>query len=111
MFTRSSRHGTQPRRTAGARVRRLVGVLTASCGGVLAFATAPAFAMQVPVSEGGYSTIAPAPATTVRVVTTGGMPGWEITLIALGAALLAATAALLLDRARARRRIVSPASA
>jgi hypothetical protein len=32
------------------------------------------------------------------------MPGWQITLIALGAALVAATAAVLLDRARAARR-------
>jgi hypothetical protein len=32
------------------------------------------------------------------------MPGWRITLIAIGAALLAATIAVLLDRARATRR-------
>ena len=32
------------------------------------------------------------------------MPGWQITLIAVGAALLAATVAVLLDRARATRR-------
>jgi hypothetical protein len=38
------------------------------------------------------------------------MPGWQITLIALGAALLAATAAVILDRARtARRRPVTAA--
>jgi hypothetical protein len=37
------------------------------------------------------------------VVTAGGMPGWQITVIALGAALVAATAAVLLDRARAAR--------
>jgi hypothetical protein len=36
------------------------------------------------------------------------MPGWQITLVALGAAVFAATAAVLLDRARAARR---PASA
>jgi len=33
-----------------------------------------------------------------------GMPGWQITLIALGAALAAAVVAVLLDRARAARR-------
>jgi hypothetical protein len=43
------------------------------------------------------------------VVTEGGMPGWQITLIALGAALVAATTAVLLDRARAARR-PSPAT-
>jgi hypothetical protein len=35
------------------------------------------------------------------------MPGWQITLIALGAALLAATAAVLLYRALATRRSVA----
>jgi hypothetical protein len=33
-----------------------------------------------------------------------GMRGWQIALIAAGAALLAATVAVLLDRARATRR-------
>lgn len=32
------------------------------------------------------------------------MPGWQIALIAIGAALLAATVAVVLDRARATRR-------
>lgn len=39
------------------------------------------------------------PAPTVHVITTGGMAGWQINLIALAAALVAATAAVLLDRA------------
>jgi hypothetical protein len=38
------------------------------------------------------------------VINTGGMPGWQVILIAIGAALLGATAAVLLDRARATRR-------
>jgi hypothetical protein len=38
------------------------------------------------------------------VITAGGMPGWQITLIAIAAALAAATAAVFLDRARASRR-------
>ena len=33
----------------------------------------------------------------------GGMAGWQITLIAVGAALVAATIAVLLDRARTAR--------
>ena len=41
----------------------------------------------------------------------GGMPGWQITLIAIGAALLAATAAVLADRARAGRRKTITAAA
>ena len=48
--------------------------------------------------------MAPVPASTVRVISTGGMAGWQITLIALGAALAAAAAAVLLDRKLAGRR-------
>ena len=47
-------------------------------------------------------------ATITRVITTGGMPGWQIALIALGAALVAATAAVILDRTLARRRPAPP---
>ena len=36
------------------------------------------------------------------------MPGWQITLIALAAALVAAAAAVLLDRARTARKIQPP---
>jgi hypothetical protein len=35
------------------------------------------------------------------------MPGWQITVIALAAALVAATAAVFLDRMRSSRRAVS----
>jgi hypothetical protein len=46
-----------------------------------------------------------------RTVVIGGMPGWQIALIAVGAALLAATAAVLVYRAWAgRRRPVHPAA-
>jgi hypothetical protein len=41
------------------------------------------------------------------VITAGGMPGWQITLIAVAAALVAAAAAVLLDRVRASRRPAS----
>jgi hypothetical protein len=51
----------------------------------------------------GTSPVAPVPATTVRVITTGGLAGWQVTLIALRAALAAAAAAVLLDRKLAGR--------
>ena len=35
----------------------------------------------------------------VQTIVTGGMPGWQIILIAVGAALVAAVIAVLLDRA------------
>jgi len=41
------------------------------------------------------------------VIAVGGMPGWQITLIAVAAALVAAAAAVLLDRGRASRRAAS----
>jgi hypothetical protein len=42
--------------------------------------------------------------SAVHTVVIGGMPGWQITLIAAGAALLAAAIAVLADRARAAHR-------
>jgi len=44
------------------------------------------------------------PVTTTHTVVVGGMPGWQITLIAASAAVLATTLALILDRARTARR-------
>ena len=41
------------------------------------------------------------------MVTAGGMPGWQIALIAVAAALVTATAAVVLDRTRAGRRSAS----
>jgi hypothetical protein len=40
----------------------------------------------------------------VPTVVAGGMPGWQIALIAIGAAVVAAAVAVILDRARAGRR-------
>jgi hypothetical protein len=47
---------------------------------------------------------APVPATVVHTVVVGGMPGWQIALIAVAAALVAAAAAVLANRARGTRR-------
>ena len=60
---------------------------------------------------GGPGGLAPATPATVSVVTVGGMAGWQITVIALGAALVAAVAAVLLDRALAARRAASATTA
>jgi hypothetical protein len=43
-------------------------------------------------------------------VVTGGMPGWQITQIAPGAALVAAVITALLDRTRTARRLAHPAT-
>jgi len=53
----------------------------------------------------------PGPVTVVHTVVVGGMPGWQIVLIAVVAALVTAFAAVLAERARiARRRPVRPAA-
>jgi hypothetical protein len=88
------------------RINRILGVLGGLACALLAFvATGPAaFAMRVPPSGGTARVTPPA---SVHVVTVGGMPGWQISLIALGAALLTAAAVILLGRARAARRTPS----
>ena len=92
----------------GARLGRLATVLAAVISGLLASAAAAtaAFANPVPVGDRGILPIAPAPAT-VRVISTGGMAGWQIALIAAGTALAAATAAVFADRKLAGRRSVT----
>ena len=52
----------------------------------------------------------PAP-VQVRTIVAGGMPGWQIALIAIGAALVAAAAAIVLDRMLASRRDATAMSA
>ena len=92
------------------RIRRYLAVLAGLAGAVLALAGAApaAFARPLPPPGGSDGSSAPAP---MQVITVGGMPGWQIALIAFGAALVAAVAAVLLDRARlARRHVTATAS-
>jgi hypothetical protein len=99
------RRGT--RQNTAARLRRLIVALAVVTCGVLGWAGAvpAASASIIPVpGDGPYG---PAPAPAIQVITAGGMPGWQITLIALAAALAAATAAVFLDRVRASRRSAS----
>jgi len=89
-------------------IRRLAGVLAGLAAVLLAFGANPAFASGPhPGPTGGPGDpppVFPAPTHTITLVAGGGMPGWQITLIAIGAALLGATIAVLLGRARATRR-------
>jgi len=81
--------------------RRIFAAVTTLAGTVLALATAPAaLARPLPPPDCCTSDAA----TGVTFVTGGGMPGWQITLIAVGAALAAAAVAVLLDRAWAARK-------
>jgi hypothetical protein len=88
------------------RIRRILGVLAGLATAAASFAAAPAaFAVTLPPGGGGV----PVQPAGVRTVVAGGMPGWQIAMIAAGAALLAAAVAVLLDRGwSARRRALAP---
>ena len=98
-------------------VRRMAGVLAglASAWLGLAMAAPAAFAVTHPtpgpagyVTPGapGYPVPQPGPPLPAQVhtVVVGGMPGWQIALIAMAAALFAAVTAVLAYRTRAARR-------
>jgi hypothetical protein len=73
-----------------------------------AAAAAPSFAMVPHPGPPAGTGSAPA---EIQTIVAGGMPGWQITLIAVGAALLTATAAVLLDRVRTARQNMTRAAA
>jgi hypothetical protein len=107
MITQLSHQRPRPWMTtwqAGARLGRLATVLAAVISGLLAsVAVVPAaFARVVPDPGAGYVAPASAP-PQVRTIVAGGMPGWQIALIAVGAALVAAALAVLADRNLASR--------
>jgi hypothetical protein len=89
-------------------------ILAAATGGLLASTSIvpAAFARTPPgVEQIGPVRPTPMPTPPVRLVVVGGMPGWQISLIALGAALVAAAAAVILDRALSVRRAASTQTA
>jgi hypothetical protein len=114
MFAHLPRRGSHLRaaaRKAGARLGRLAAVLAAvTCGLLASEATSAAWARQVP-QPGIPAPVPSVPAAPSHVVITGGMAGWQITLIALGAAALAAAVAVVLDRALVARRSASASTA
>jgi len=86
----------------------------AGLGAALLALTAPAAFARVPVPQPEVGSAASPPPPETHTVThsvvVGGMPGWQIALIAVGAALLAATAAVIAERARAAHRHAAPAA-
>jgi hypothetical protein len=85
------------------RIAAVLGGLAASVLVVLTGATA-AFAYPVPPQGGPAGPVQP---PRVHTIVAGGMPGWQIALIATGAAVFAAALAVTLDRILAARRRVS----
>jgi hypothetical protein len=98
-------------------IRRFIFILAGLTATVVASAAAApaALAIRVPPPDGAlghpvkHAPIIPARTQTIVV---GGMPGWQITLIAAGTALTVAVLAVLLDRRLiARRRTTASAAA
>jgi hypothetical protein len=88
----------RPYSPIAARLRRFAAVLTAAGAGLLAWiAAVPAASASGPLPFGESATN-PASPSVIHVVQ-GGMPGWQIAAIAVAAALVAAAAAVFLDRA------------
>jgi hypothetical protein len=97
-------------------IRRFAALLAGLAGALVAFGATPAFAIHEPPPWSGSGiTTSPVGTTTppveVHTVVVGGMPGWQIALIAVMAALFAATAAVLADRSRSARRKAIAATA
>jgi hypothetical protein len=109
MFTSTT--GRPPRLNTRPGLRRITAALAVAVGGVLAWGAAipaaSAAIIPVPGPDGAYGPAPAAQGSTVQVITAGGMPGWQIILIAVAAALAAATVAVLMDRARASHRAPS----
>ena len=90
-------------------IRFAITLLTGLAGVVFSAVAAPA-ALAMTMPPGDASRPLP-PVAPPRPLVAGGMPGWQIFLIALGAALVAAVAAVLLDRARTARHRLPAATA
>ena len=92
------------------RIRQLACILGALTLSMLALGGTPAFAQNVPPPGSGDGPPIGPPHITTHLIATGGMPGWQITLIAAGAALAAAALAVVADRAWAPRRHPAPSA-
>ena len=108
MFTFLTRKNA---RLTAALLRRAIAALAVAAGGVLAWAAgipaASAAVIPVPGPAAGFGPVSAAPSSPVQAIVTGGTPGWQITLIAVAAALVAAPAAVMLDRTRASHQAAS----
>ena len=90
-----------PKETAMNRINRYLGVVAALGGALVSLAATVPAAFAVPAT---FPPPDPQTGPVTHTIVLGGMPGWQITLIAAGAALAAAVAAVLLDRAWTARR-------
>jgi hypothetical protein len=90
---------------------RVVLAVASSLFGFLLFASSASALVIRPIGDSSPAA-SPQPAhTMIHVTVTGGMAAWQISLIAVGAALLTATVAVFMDRARAAHREMSVSAA
>jgi len=92
------------------RLRRFAAVLAGLGVMMAAFAAAASASTGMFPDNGGVDGGA-GPVPVPQAVVVGGMPGWQIALIAIGATAAAAVTAVLLDRMRSARRQLSPTAA
>jgi hypothetical protein len=93
-------------------IRHSAGILAGLASALLvSITTAPATFATTSPRPAGPAVPAPEKPARVHAALAGGMPAWQITLIAVGAAVLAAAIAVLLTRAQAARRPVTPTAA
>lgn len=116
MFAHLRCRESHPRAVARNPVLRLGRLATAAAvviiGMLASAAIVPAASAEILVpGSGGATRLAPVPAATIRVINVGGMASWQITLIAVGAAVVAAAVAVLLDRTLATHRAASAPNA
>jgi hypothetical protein len=96
-------HNYRHRRAYAVRALGALGALAGTLLGLVASAPA-AFAIKVPATFGAGAAPTGLSPTVPHAVVAGGMPGWQITVIVVLAALLAGTIAVIADRMRAARR-------
>lgn len=93
-------------------IRRIAAVLAGLAAALMAVGVTPAFAKVQPEPGGaGAAPIGSAPPSVQVHTVSGGMPAWQVALIAIAAALLSAAVAVLAERARASRRRATTAVA
>ena len=92
-------------------IRRTAGIVASLAATLLAPLIWAASALAYPAPPAGGPALPVPPPPQVHTIVTGGMPGWQITLITIGAALLTAALAVTLDRARtARQQLTTPSA-
>jgi hypothetical protein len=80
------------------RIRRILTALATLAGALLALTAASPAALAVRVPPPGENAGPVQAPPQVHTIVVGGMPGWQIAMIAAAAALAAAAVAVILDR-------------